>query len=231
MRTIKVTGKGRISVRPDMTRITITLSGTCPDYSDALHRSADKTEKLKKLLAPFGFENTDMKTLSFDVSAEYESFLEKDVYKQRFKGYRYSHQVKVEFSSDSDRLGKVLSAVANCKLHPEFFLSYTVSDAEAVRNELLSKAVEDSRVKAAVIARAAGISLGEIQTIDYSWSSTELEVHPMNRPMGSDIRAAKAVSFDMDIQPDDISLEDSVTVVWEIKNSNTLPPGYTCDIF
>ena len=32
MRTIRVTGKGQIKVKPDMTRISITLSGLYKDY-------------------------------------------------------------------------------------------------------------------------------------------------------------------------------------------------------
>ena len=231
MRTIRVTGKGSISVRPDTTRITITLSEKLPEYSDAVSRSADDTEKLGAVLAPFGFDRSDLKTLSFDINAEYENYLENDVYKQKFTGYRYTHQMKVEFISDNDRLGKVLYAIANSDLHPEFVLSYTVSDTEAVKNELLGKAVSDSAVKASALAKAAGVTLGDVQTIDYSWGRTEFEVRPTNRVMSGGIRSAKAVSFDMNIEPDSITVEDTVTIVWEIKNSNTLPPGYSCDIF
>ena len=36
MRTIRVTGKGQIKVKPDTTRITMTLEGTYPDYGEAL---------------------------------------------------------------------------------------------------------------------------------------------------------------------------------------------------
>ena len=38
MRTIRVTGKGQIKVKPDMTRITITLEGLYPDYAETLRR-------------------------------------------------------------------------------------------------------------------------------------------------------------------------------------------------
>ncbi|EJX05339.1 hypothetical protein EVA_06551, partial [gut metagenome] len=46
-RTIRVTGKGKIKVKPDMTRITITLEGTYPEYDETLRRSSEGTEQMK----------------------------------------------------------------------------------------------------------------------------------------------------------------------------------------
>ena len=36
MRTIRVTGKGQIKVKPDITRITMTLTGVFKEYSETL---------------------------------------------------------------------------------------------------------------------------------------------------------------------------------------------------
>lgn len=73
MRTIKVTGKGQIKVHPDMTRITMSLEGMYPEYSETLRHSSEDTERLKDLLGTFGFERSDLKTLNFNVETEYES--------------------------------------------------------------------------------------------------------------------------------------------------------------
>ena len=62
------------------------------------------------------------------MDTEYESCKDRDgSYKQRFSGYRFRHMLKVEFPSDNDRLGKVLYALANCKVRLEFRISYTVA--------------------------------------------------------------------------------------------------------
>ena len=105
MRTIRVTGKGQIRVKPDMTRITLSLEGLYPEYGETLRRSAEDTEKIKDLLTELGFARTDLKTLNFNVDTEYERYQERTTYKQRFVGYKYHHQMKVEFDSDNDRLG------------------------------------------------------------------------------------------------------------------------------
>lgn len=130
--------------------------------------------------------------------------------------------MKVEFLSDNDLLGKVLFALANCPVKPEFRLSYTVSDPEAAKNELLGKAVTDAKDKAAVLTQAAGVTLKGIQSIDYSWGEIDFEYKPMNGMLMADecLAAPMAISgtsYDMDIEPDDIEASDTVTVLWEIE--------------
>ena len=126
----------------------------------------------------------------------------------------------MEFGSDNDRLGKVLYALANCLVKPEFRISYTVKDPEAAKNELLGKAVSDAKDKAAVLTEAAGVTLKDIQSIDYSWGEIDFEVRPMNRALMADEcmapMAAGTGGYDMDIEPDDIEVSDTVTVLWEI---------------
>lgn len=218
MRTIKVTGKGRVNVRPDMIRITITLEGTHKDYGEALKRSSKDTETLKNLVESLGFEKTDLKTLSFDIDTEYESYEEKGNYRQRFIGYKYEHELKLEFVSDNDRLGEIVFALAGSEVHPEFSISYIVKDKEAVKNELLERSVVDAKAKAALLAGAAGVTLKDIVNIDYSWGEIDLEYELMRNDFSG--RASAWGSGDgcpMNFEPDDIAVTDTVTVVWEIE--------------
>lgn len=219
MRTIRVTGRGQISVKPDETRITMTLEGKNMDYSDTLRHSSEDTEELKKVLSGFGFRRTDLKTLDFSVNEEYEGYQDRDgSYKNRFTGYRFRHALKVEFPSDNDRLGRVLHALSECRARPEFHLSYIVGDPEAAKNALLGKAVADAKEKAVQLTRAAGVELRNIQSIDYSWGEINWEARPMIGGVLMDAlpapRAAKTI--DLDIEPDDVRVSDTVTVVWEI---------------
>lgn len=220
MRTIRVTGKGMIKVRPDMTRLTITLEDTCKEYEETLKKSSENTDRLKTLLEGFGFGRADIKTLSFNVEEAYESYGDGPYNRKKLVGYKYDHRVKVEFDSDNARLGKIVYALAHSDLHPEFRISYTVKDPEAAKNELLGRAVKDSLAKAAVLTEASGTKLKEIQSIDYSWGEIDLEVRPMRSMCYSAGLRELAITdggFDYDLEPDDIELTDTVTVVWEIE--------------
>ena len=216
-RTIKVTGKGNLKVKPDMTRVTITLEGVYPKYEETLKKSSEDTECLRGILEKLGFAKTDLKTLSFHVDTKQESYQEKHAWKQRFVGYEFHHVMKLEFDSDNVLLGKVLFALANAEIRPEFRLSYTVRDKEKAKNELLSRAVADAKEKAAVLAQASEVTLKNIASIDYSFGELNIEVHPMKRAVFAEAcGAADNGSYDMDIEPDDIELSDTVTIVWEI---------------
>lgn len=220
MKTIRVTGKGQVKVKPDMTRITITLEDIYTEYQETLRHSAQDTDQLKDILEPYGFERADLKTLSFQVDPQYESYKKNGAYKQRLTGYKFRHVMKVEFESDNERLGKILYTLANYPAKPEFRISYTVKDREAAKNELLGKAVTDAIDKATVLSAAAGVKLKDIQSIDYSWGEIEFEVSPMSRavyaaPAGC--LAEDSDSYALNIEPDDIEVSDTVTVVWEIE--------------
>ena len=218
MRTIRVTGKGQIKVRPDTTRIIMSLEGLYKDYNETLRLSSQDTETLKDILSGFGFERSDLKTLNFSVDTEYESYKDRDgSYKQRFTGYRYRHMLKVEFDSDNERLGKILYALANGKVRPEFRISYTVKDPETTKNTLLGKAIKDAREKASVLTEAAGVGLKDIQSIDYSWGEIDFEYRPMDGGILAErCLAEPTAAYSLDIEPDNIEVSDTVTVVWEI---------------
>ena len=92
-----------------------------------------------------------------------------------------------------------------------------MKDPEVAKNQLLTKAVADARAKAQVLTQAAGVTLKDIQSIDYSWDRIDFEVEPMSRMlMIEDCAAEEADSYDMDIEPDDIQVSDTVTILWDI---------------
>ena len=217
-RTICVTGKGTLKLRPDLTRLTLTLQGTDPDYGAVLKRSAEDTETLRGALLPLGFAGDALKTVQFNVDTLYEGYQdEKGVYRNRFVGYQFQHTLKLEFPIDNELLGRTLFALSHCGAAPEFRISYALFDPESAKNALLSQAVKDAEAKAEVLTAAAGVTRGALLRIDYSMGEPDLEVRPMRKmAMAANCDAECAGSYDMHIDPDDISVSDTVTVLWEI---------------
>lgn len=218
-RTIKVTGKGKISVKPDTIRLIMTIEDIEKEYADSLRLSAEMTEKIKNIFEEQGFERHELSTLKFNVDAEYERYQDRDnCWKNRFEGYKFTHRMKIEFPADNKRLGKILYSLGHAPICPEISLEYTVVDPEKSKNELLEKAVLDSSKKAQVLAKAAGLSLGDILNIDYSWGEIDFVSKPMETFALQECRMSKSIdSYDIDIEADDIDITDTVTVVWEIR--------------
>ena len=128
--------------------------------------------------------------------------------------------MKIEFASDNKKLGQVLYALAHSSLKPEFSIEYTVADVEKCKNELLHKAIEDSIQKAQVLTTAANVKLSVIQAIDYSWGEIDFVSRPLQE---MSLRCCEpeecdSASYDMDIEPDDIDISDTVTVIWGLED-------------
>lgn len=215
-RIIRVTGTGLLKLKPDLCCINLNLTGSEKDYADALARAAKDSAALGEAIASLGFRREDLKTLDFAVDAEYESVQDdKGRWRQEFRGYRFRQVLKLEFPVNNALLGRTLAALAAAPVDPEFHLSYGLLDREAAKAALLDAAVKDAKRKAEILASAAGASLGTLLSVDYSLAEIRLETAPMAKAMLRSANGA-ADSFDMDIQPEDIRAEDTVTLVWEL---------------
>lgn len=160
----------------------------------------------------------DLKTTKFFVNAEYESYRDKrDNYRKRFVGYKFQYKLYIQFPVDNQLLGKVLYVLAQSDVKTEISIGYTVSHAEKVKNDLLEKAVQDAKDKANVLAQASNLTLGEILSIDYSWGEMTIYQETSNDfAMAEPQFLMQAGSYNMDIEPDDIDVEDTVTIIWAI---------------
>ena len=215
-RTITVKGIGTAKATPDLIRIVLHLESQDFDYGFAMRFAERKIESLKEALTPLGFDRKDLKTVEFNVHTDYRS--EKDHlgnYKSVFKGYVCSHRIKLEFDFDTKRLANTLNAIATCVANPDLSINFTVKDPTAISAELLRSATVNAREKAEILCAAANVKLGDLLTIDYNWGELDIVSHTEYR-MGEKCMAL-APGCDIDIEPDDISLSDTVAFVWEIK--------------
>ena len=73
-------------------------------------------------------------------------------------------------------------------------------------------AVEDAKIKANILAQAAGKELGEIVNIHHSWS----EIMFSSNYHSLDAMSVSEAAPMMDIEPDDVRSSDSVEIVWNL---------------
>ena len=218
-KTIKITGKGKVSVKPDIIRLNMTMEESYKEYEVTLSQSSETTKMLKELFVSLGFKKNDLKTRSFDIDTKYESYKAKDQsWKKRLVGYTYTHRMLIEFDADNKKLGEILYALAHSVITPEISIEYTVSDPEKHKDQLLKNAIEDSKHKAEVLANAANVKLGDIVSIDYSWGEINFVSEPIqNFAFASAEKSIDSNGYDIDIEADDIDVTDTVTVIWKIK--------------
>lgn len=84
-RIIKVTGKGKISVKPDTIRLNIEAEGLYKEYEKTVQKSTEATCILRETIEKAGLKAEDLKTVHFDIDSEYERYRDKnDDYRSRF---------------------------------------------------------------------------------------------------------------------------------------------------
>lgn len=218
MRTIRVTGNGSVSVKPDTTSLKISFEGLYKDYEETVRKSSEKTKVLREAIEKSGLPGEDLKTKDFSIDSEYESYRDhNDDYRRRFIGYKFHHRTEIQFPNDNKLLGRILYELSVCSVKVEFSIDYTVKDKDAVKREVLKRAVENSRLKAEIMTAAAGVKLGDVQSIDYSWGEIKIRTSPIEMLQMSSKSILAEPSYDIDIEPDDIDVADTVTILWEIK--------------
>lgn len=217
-RTIRVTGKGKLAVKPDLIELTLSIKDIKKEYDELLKRSSSATNEVKELLEKIGFERKNIKTKSFDINIEYDSYRDKnDKWIEEFKGYSFIHKMKIEFEANNKMLGRVLYTLSKSTSYPSFSISYTVSNPEKYKNKLLEKAINNSKEKATVLANASGVKLGKILSIDYSWSELRISSSPFENKKWFFDEDSEESDYVIDVEIDDIDVTDTVTVIWNIE--------------
>ena len=219
-KTITVTGSGSLRLKPDEAIVNLTVTGSDPAYEPAVAKATELLCGLQKALAPLGFEKSDLKTASLRVDTEYEDFRDKDgMYHQKMKGYRCTHrlELRMDFAEGDTRLPNTLSAIAASVADPELNVSFGMKDQEKASRALLQKAAENAHEKAKILTAAAGVTLGELLRIDYSWGEVAFRSETnfrMAKAMCCD--AASGAAAGLSVSPEDIRVEDNATFVWAI---------------
>lgn len=217
MKTITVKGTGNVSVKPDLIVLSLSLRSIDKDYEKVMALAATKIAELNNSLEKIGFEKESVKTTDFNVDTDYDSKKDRNGnYYRVFNGYVVRHRLKVSFDFDTKVLSKALGAIASCLAEPELSVNFTVKDSSAVNEELLKSAAENAKKKAEILCAASGVTLGDLVNIDYNWGEINLYSDTRYAMEQDCMMKSCASAMDIDIDPDDIDVSDTVTFIWQI---------------
>src|SRR2546428_745295 len=205
-RTVHASGEGRISVAPDIARVTIGVDAQDQSLARA---NADATTRMGKVMGTLekaGVAAKDVRTIRYavDVPRSFEKSTTGVVI-----GYRVVNQVLVTVR-DLRRLGGLLDQVVAAGANDVGGLSLEKEDISAERGRALERAMSDARGRASVLAKAAGASLGGALQVN--------EGGPMPiRPIGvMNVRARSAAS-DVPLSTGELEIFATVDVAFAIR--------------
>lgn len=213
-RTITVRGQANLAVAPDTIVLNLDFNVIKADYDLAREVSLSINNQVIKIAKANGLTAKDVKTSSYSIETAYKSVKTNNGWENQFEGYKLIHKMNISFDIDAERLGRIIKGVNKCDVIPDLSIEYTVKDATDAKEQLLALAVKSSQSKATAITSAAGVHLGDVVSINYSWS----EMHIISDRYDTCYESNNEYeSSAINITPEDIDISDSVTIVWELK--------------
>jgi uncharacterized protein YggE len=201
---ITVTGTGKVTGTPDTLRISLTVSATSPDVDSAL-RGANKSAKaVQDALLAKGVATKDLQTSNVSIQPNYTSKGQPD-------GYVVTESLTAAVR-DLAKAGATISAAVAAGGDAVRIdgVSFALEDTSGLISGARTGAVDDAKAKAEQYAKAAGRSLGEVQSISEVVTSPTPQYY--DRGLAYASQAAGAVPLQAGSQ--DVSVQ--VTVVYAL---------------
>lgn len=203
---LTVTGQGEAHATPDMATITVGAVSEADTASEALTQNSSQVTAAIDALKAAGVEPRDIQTTGFSVSPRYVNDRDSNA-APRIDGYRVSNSVMVRVRK-LDALGSLLDTLVKAGANDIGGISFGISEADEFQDTARIAAVADARHKAELYAKAAGVRLGRIRSIDEGGGGT---------PMPQSMMRMKAMEADAaPIEAGEQTISASVRVVYEI---------------
>jgi len=202
--TVTASGSGRASATPDQAEMSFGVTTQDKDAKKALDEASKTAEQISAAVQKAGVDKKDIQTQNvsvYPVNAPDST---------EITGYQANLSVSVTVRDLGD-LSEVIAAATNAGASNISGPSFSVEDDTAYAQEAIDKAVADARKSAEAMAKAAGKSVGEVLRI----STADAGFQPV--PMAAGEVNAKDASLNVPIEPGQLDITASVTVVFELK--------------
>ncbi|GAA5343550.1 MAG: SIMPL domain-containing protein [Anaerolineaceae bacterium] len=163
-RYIRVSGSGEVAVVPDIAYINIGVHSEAEDVSSALEANNTQATKLTEALKAEGIEAKDIQTTNFNV---YPQTRYDNMGQPVGTSYVVDNTVYITVR-DLTKLGKLLDSAISAGANNIYGISFDIADKETVLAQARELAIKDAEAKAKSVATVAGVTLGQILSIDVS---------------------------------------------------------------
>jgi uncharacterized protein len=162
---ILTSGDATVSRKPDLAIVYVGVESQQATAAAAQSDLAAKAAKLIARIKALGVPDQDVTTSGYWVGPVYNSS------GQSITGYRANEQLRAKWHN-VDTVGKALDAVVQEGGATNLSVSFGLADPKAAQAEARTLAIGDARSRAAAMASAAGVKLGQvIQVSDLSTQS------------------------------------------------------------
>ncbi len=163
-RVLNVTGIGTVNLTPDVAYINIGVHTEMDTASAAVSANTSQTQQVITALTQAGVDPKDIHTSNFSIypNAQYDPQTN-----QKIKTtYVVDNTVNVTVHQ-IDKLGSMLDATVKAGANSINSIQFDVADKTEAIKQARDAAVKDARTQASELAAAAGVSLGDLQSVNF----------------------------------------------------------------
>ena len=162
-RTMTVDGQVQVSSAPDVAYISIGVHSEDPNAAAAVASNSAQAQKVIDALTAMGVAAEDLQTTNFSIYPQDEYDVEGKKIGTRFV---VDNTVYVTLR-DLTKVGEVLGAAVEAGANSIYGITFDVADKTALLQDARTQAIAEARKQAEQMAAAAGVTLGEVQSINY----------------------------------------------------------------
>jgi len=205
-----VSGEGKVSVTPDIAKVTLGIQESGASLKTVQNAVNIKSRALTDAVKKLGIDEKDIKTTSYNVYPQYDW----NAPTQKITGYQVSTDYEITIK-DFDKVNDVITAGTGAGANVVGNVSFDLNDATKTEkmNEARVLAVTDAKAKADGLAKAAGISLGKIINVSENQNgNVRLMALPVSGGGGTDKSAVQP-----DIQPGQTEIDITISLSYEVR--------------
>lgn len=205
---IEVNGSATVQYEPDRAYISFAVTSFAETAAAATEASAVKMTAIADALERAGIGEGNVRTTAFRLDPHYASDPDTHQRKPQPDGYTAFNMIGVKLE-DVEAAGEVIDLVIGVGADNVSNLRFDLEDMTPVHNQALAAAYHNAEAQAAVLATAAGKSLGALLKI-----SSAPQVY---RGQAVELQAAVSRGTPTPIEPGTLSYTTSIQVVFEIR--------------
>jgi len=209
-RTLNVTGKGKATLIPEIAYVSIGVHTEDENASQAVSANNQQSQKVADALKAFEIDPADVQTSNFSIYPQQQYDNE-----GKFQGIKYVVDNTVFVTlRDIDQLGDLLDAAVRAGANSINSVQFDVEDREAALSEARAAAVDDAKKQAQELAKAAGVTLGQVQNINSYGGGTPIPLYDYKGGFGGGAAVAES---SVPVSPGQMVLTVEVNMVYEIE--------------
>jgi uncharacterized protein len=200
--TITVSASGKVTIVPDVARVTLGVTITKSTVKSARSTAAESMTSIIAAIKKLGVADADLQTVGLSLYPQYGNSSP-----ARIVGYTISEQLQVTIR-DLDKAGDVVDAATAKGATDVNGISFELADPAKVLNDARASAVAAAQASAQAMATAGHVTLGPVVSITDATQPTPIYYGAMKAA------APDAAGTPIQVGTQDISA--MVTVVFEI---------------